>query len=220
MSVPENRREALLDHYRPLRSAIQLHLNAALKCVSPSAIKEAARRIGLLTDGTIIADHFSEMVLAYDLAVFGEKPGRSRAIDRYAKTAHFPDGSPEAVCLKALQRATFRVVRVKGRHDVLGLVLDDVARKEELWLIDEGFEATLKEGLLLALRTVPLGSFHATAGAVAPIDAGIFTDAISSLAARRGKIDASILDDPRMPESVYAAAIASGAMQSMDFSDE
>ena len=125
MSEQETSREDLLTRYRGYRQAIQLHLNAAVNFLSVAMIKEASRRIGLLSANTIVADHFSEMTLALDLAVFGQKPGRSRAIDRYAQATPFPDGSVEAVTLAALRANTFRVVRVKERHPIAGLIVDD-----------------------------------------------------------------------------------------------
>jgi hypothetical protein len=213
-------RDELFIHYRTLRQAIQSHLDAALKCVSTPAFKEAARRIGLLAQGALIVDRESEMTLAFDLAVFGQKPGRSRAIDRYAKAVHCPQGSPQEITLKALVAAKFRVVRVKGRHHTAGNVVEDIAHNEELWLLDEGLEKTLTDGEVLAARLIPIDPFHTTVGAIVPMNDQIFKDALYSLAARRGTIDKNSLDDPRMAEAIYEAAIRTGIMANMSYSDE
>jgi hypothetical protein len=220
MSEQETSREDLLTRYRGYRQAIQLHLNAAVNFLSVAMIKEASRRIGLLSANTIVADHFSEMTLALDLAVFGQKPGRSRAIDRYAQATPFPDDSVEAVTLAALRANSFRVVRVKERHPIAGLIVHDLAHREELWLMDEGLEASSHEGAGLAARLIPLETFHTTAGAIVPVAEDMFKHALHSLAARRGKLDFSALDDPRLPEALYAAAISSNAMEYMAYAED
>jgi hypothetical protein len=213
-------REDLLTLYRGYRQAIQLHLNAALKCVSAAAVKDAARRIGLLSNNTIVADHFSEMTLAFDLAVFGQKPGRSRAIDRYARANRFPDGSVEAVTLAAMQTNMFRVVRVNERHQTAGIIVEDIANKETLWLMDEGLDATSVEGTVLAARFICIETFHTTIGAIVPVEQDLFEDALYSLAARRGKLDLSSLNDPRLPETIYATAISHGALEYMHYAED
>lgn len=213
-------REDVLLQYRTCRQAIRHHLDAAIKYTSAAAIKEAARRIGLLSKGVIAANSFAEMTLAFDLVVFGTKAQRSRAIDRYARANRFPDGSVEAIVLAALQAETFRIIQVRGRHHVAGIVVEDVFRKEEMWLMDEGFEATLPDDLVVAARLIRLDPFYSTAGASVPISSAILQDALLSLAARRGALNPPSHDDPRLPEAVYAAAIKSGAMDTMSFESE
>jgi hypothetical protein len=210
-------REAALAAYRPIREAICQHLNGAMKYASGKAIKEAARRIGLLSSGTIVADSSSEMNLAFDLVVFGTRPDRSRAIDRYARASHFPAGSIEATVLAALRSSTFHVVQVKTRHDIAGLVIDDVFRDRELWLMDEALAETATEGLILAARMIRAGSFWSTAGATVPLDGDTFRDAFLSMAERRHTLGPRTLDDPRLPEAIYSAAIRNGAMSAIAF---
>jgi len=76
--------DELRERYRrwqPHRGSIQ---SAALKHVSRSSLLEQARRIGMARDSTLLVGDESEMSLLYDLAVYGAKEGRTRAIDRYA----------------------------------------------------------------------------------------------------------------------------------------
>jgi hypothetical protein len=219
MTDEKTQRDTLLARYSVLRSAIETHLNAALKFASALTLKDAARRLGLLADGDIVADCFSEVSLVYDLSVFGHKPGQSRAIDRYAQAAHFPPGSPQAITLTALHADIFRVVRIKGRHPIAGNIIEDMAHKEDLWLLDEGLEQTMKEGVTLALRLIPIEDFYTTVGAIVPRADTVLPEALSSLAARPGKRGFLGLDDPRLPQAIYTAAISHGIMQSMNFPD-
>jgi hypothetical protein len=213
-----SREEALL-RYRTCRQAIRRHLNAAIKYTSADAIKVTARRIGLLSEGAIAADSFAEMTLVFDLVVFGTKTERSRAIDRYARANRFPDGSVEAAVLTALQAGTFRIIQVKGRHHIAGIVVEDMFGGQEMWVMDEGFEATLTDGMMLAARLIRLDPFHSTAGASVPISRYILQEALLSLAGRRS-VNPALLDNPRLPEAVYAAAIKNGAMDTISFEGE
>jgi hypothetical protein len=214
-------RRDVVTNYRAAREAICQHLNAAVKFASGKAIKDAARRIGLLSNSIVVADCFSEMALAFDLVVFGARADRSRAIDRYARASRFPAGSIEATVLAAMQASTFHIVQVKERHDIAGIIVDDVFRQNELWLMDEGFEATVTNGVVLAGRLVRLDPYCTTAGATVPLDRDVFQDAFYSLAAARHQdFGAATLDDPRLPEAIYAAAIRNGAMNSIAFGGE
>jgi hypothetical protein len=141
--------------------------------MSASALNEAARPIGLLSRGIIIADSFRELTLAFDLAVFGQRPGRSRAIDRYARAAKFPPHSVEGVTLEAM-RDTFRTLVVKNRHQTAGVVVEDLARQEELWLMDEGVEMLVYEGTIFAARLIPLDSLLRRRGRDCAIERGDF----------------------------------------------
>jgi hypothetical protein len=210
----------VLTNYRAARQAICKHLNAAVKFASGKAIREAARRIGLLSNSTIVADSFSEMNLAFDLVVFGARADRSRAIDRYARASRFPAGSIDATVLAAMQASSFRIVQVKTRHDIAGLIVDDVFGQDELWLMDEGFEATLEDGRVLATRLIRLDPFCAAAGASVPLERNVLQDALFTLSTRQQGFGPQTLDSPRLPEAIYAAAIRSGAMNTIAFGSE
>jgi hypothetical protein len=56
--------------------------------------------------------------MAFDLAIYTAPAGRSRAIDRYARSARFDPGSDEAIMLEAMCKARFAVLSVQHRHPV------------------------------------------------------------------------------------------------------
>lgn len=85
--------------------------------------------------------------------------------------------------------------------------------------MDEGFEATLTDGMMLAARLIRLDPFHSTAGASVPISRYILQEALLSLAGRRS-VNPALLDNPRLPEAVYAAAIKNGATDTISFESE
>jgi hypothetical protein len=75
-------REEILDHYRRLRAISTRHHSAALEFVSRQAILEHAKRLGLAMGRMLLAESEEEMTLAFDLALYTAKDGRSRALDR------------------------------------------------------------------------------------------------------------------------------------------
>jgi hypothetical protein len=212
-------RQETIDRYRHLRTLTNQHLGGALKHVSKTAIKEAARRIGLWSAGKLVLDSPDELNLVFDVAVFDTRTGQSRALDRYAR-AHPPAaGSDEAVVLDALQHCRFRIIRVLRRHAIAGLVVLDTATQEDLWLMDEGFERTAGTGMGLGTRLLRVNGFHMTTGAAVPVTAAVLTETIASRSAWQKESPSRFVDDPRFPEAVYAAAIRQGKMRFMKFAD-
>ena len=160
----KGRDEAVL-HYRALRKSVNGHLAGALKYLKKQALMDAAHYLGITSDVNTIASNFDEMQLACDVVVFGKKHDeRLRAIDRYARQQSFPEGSMGAITLSALLNEIFCIIEVKRSHEIAGLVVEDINRKSEMWLMDDGFEATASPGLILGARIVQPTEFCMTAG--------------------------------------------------------
>ena len=51
-----------------------------------------------------------------------------------------------------MRHARFSVWRINHRHETAGLIITDVLREAELWLVDEQLEASAAEGLSFAGR--------------------------------------------------------------------
>ena len=124
-------RQETIDRYWHLREVAKGYLSGALKHLSKSAINDAARRVGLLSRGTIVAESFDEMTLAFDLAVLGpHQRGRSSAIDRYARTHPPAPGSDEAVTLGSERKAgTGLVSAVDSRSEEKSVVIFSISRE-------------------------------------------------------------------------------------------
>ena len=54
--------------------------------------------------------------------------------------------------LEAMCNARFALLSVERRHSSAGLILTDVVREIDLWLMDEGLEISLSEGSKFATR--------------------------------------------------------------------
>jgi hypothetical protein len=215
--APTPSRGEVLARYRHLREISKRHHSKALDFLSADAILHHARRLGLAAGKTLFLDSMDELTLAFDLAIHTAPVGRSRAIDRYARSTRFAQGSDEELVLKAMCDARFAVVLVQRRHQAAGLIVADLFRKTELWLVDEGLEMSLPHGSAFATRYFTPDGFAMTAGVGMPVDLALLTSAIESAPQllRRSQTDA--IGDRRFAEAVYRAALADGTMEGISY---
>ena len=109
---------------------------------------------------------------------------RSRAIDRYAKSAKFDAQSDERLMLDAMRASQFAILLIKRRHDTVGLIATDILRNSKVWLLDVGLESSMDDGELIATRLLTPGKFSMTAGVNIPF--GIEMDEPICMCARYG----------------------------------
>jgi hypothetical protein len=217
-ALPPSRGEVLA-RYRVLRDIGKRHHSEAMKHLSKEAILHHARRLGLAFGKTLMLDNMEELTLAFDLAIYTAPAGRSRAIDRYARSAQFAPGSDEAIMLEAMRNARFAVILVQRRHPSAGLIVTDVFRNIEIWLVDEGLEASLPVGTAYATRYYAPDRFVVTAGVGMPVDIELLTSAVESAPQLLRKSRAEAFEDRRFAEAVYRAAIADGIMAGIAYQD-
>jgi hypothetical protein len=212
-------RGEVLARYRHLREICKRHHSDALKLVSRAAILHQARRLGLADGNFLILDSMDELTPAFDLAIHTAPAGRSRTIDRYARSTRFTSGSDEALMLEAMCDARFAIVWVQRRHPSAGLIVTDLFRKIELWLMDEGLEASLPVGTAFATRYYAPDRFVMTAGVGMPVDAGLLMGVVESTPQLLRKSRTEAIEDRRFAETVYRAAIADGIMEGISYED-
>ncbi len=205
-------RGGILGRYRDLRAIGTRHHSAALAFVSRQAILEHAKRLGLAEGRMLVAESEEEMTLVFDLALYAAKEARSRALDRYARAARLPPGSNEALMLDAMRHARFSVWRIERRHDTVGLVITDLLREAEGWLVDERLEASAPEGMAFAGRVCNPDRFAMTCGVIVPVTRDLIEEVtLDTLAWRRGDPQ-QVAEDPRFAVAIYRAAIDGGLM--------
>jgi hypothetical protein len=210
---PGSGREAVLSRYRRLRAISIDHNGELVRRLSRNAILQCARRLGLALGRTVILDSDDELVLALDLAIHTAPAGRSRSIDRYAKSAPFAAGSDEALVLDAMRQARFAVVMVQRLHEVAGLIVRDVARDEDVWLVDEALEQCADEGMVLATRLLTPEPFSMTAGVTVPLDPESLANVLDALPNWGDKTLREAVGDRRFAAAVYREAVCSALMR-------
>ena len=164
-------RDEILGRYRRDRAISVEFQTGALNHISRPAVLRQAKRLGLSDGKALRVSHEDELTLVFDLLLYtSPSRGRSRGIDRYAQ-AHPPvPGTDEARVLSALQASRFSLFQVKGRHPTIGLMLGDLLREDEVWLVDESLETSAQIGAVLGTRLARPDTFAITCGVLVPID--------------------------------------------------
>ena len=124
-------------------------------------------------------------------------------------------GKPKA----GLLAARFTLVRVERRHPEAGLIVTDLMRKEEFWLVDEGMELSAPVGFKMATRLFSPEDFHMAAGVFVPLENAL----LSSALARRPLLAHMDLDemavDRRFAKAIYREAFHAGVMERVRFQE-
>lgn len=213
-------RDEVLARYRRLREINKQHNDKVLKFVSGNAILRQARRLGLARGKTLILDDMDEMNYVCDLAIHTAPAERSRAIDRYARSARLTAGSDEALVLEAMRAARFSILVIERRHETAGLVATDLFRRTELWLVDIGLESSMPDGEIIATRLFTPERFAMTAGVNVPFDLGTIEDLCAELPVSLRDVPlTALIDDRRFAEVIYRVALAGGIMDRVRYQD-
>jgi len=208
-------RDEVLQRYRHLRLISIGHHSGALKFLSRQALLEHAKRLGLAIGGMLVAESEAEMTLVFDLALYTAKERRSRALDRYARATPLPPGSDAARMLEAMRHARFSVWRINRRHEAAGLIITDVLREAEVWLVDEQLEASAPEGLSFAGRICEPDRFAMSCGVIVPVYRELIDEVALDMLAWRRSDPEHVAQDPRFAIAIYRAAIDSGILNNV-----
>ena len=142
-----------------------------------------------------------------------------RQVSDYARAARLAPETDEALVLEAMRRARFSIISSVRRHTVAGLIVKDLFRGFELWLVDEGLESSLPDDAVLATRLYTLEGFAMTAGVLVPLDIELIEYAIADTPQLLRKGQEEAINDRRFAESIYGAAVASGIMERVAYQD-
>jgi hypothetical protein len=208
-------RTDVLTRYRKLRQISNEHHHDVLNVVAPDVFRDWAKRLGLTAGKAVLLGSRNEMILAEDLATYIPRPGRTHPLDRFARTARFAPGSDEAIVLEAMCNARFSIWHVERPHETAGLILRDLLRNEETWLLDETMEKHPPLGVHLAGRLLRPEGFAMSARIFVPVTPDLLRQVLDRTPAlERSKGDV-LAGDPRFATGIYRAAVARGAMNSV-----
>lgn len=215
-----SRREDILARYLNFREISKTVHAEVLECISTDALLNHGRRLGLARGKTFLLEDMDETYYIYDLAIYTAPADRSRAIDRYAKSARFEAQSDEGVMLDAMRRSQFAILLIEQRHDEVGLIATDIIRNSQVWLVDVGLESSMDDGEMIATRIFTPGTFSMTAGAMVPFEIEMLDPVCRLLPQRLGNGELSrIANDRRFAEAVYKVALAGGVTDRMAYLD-
>lgn len=213
-------REQVLARYLRLREISKRLHREIIDLVSADAFLLQARRLGLARGKTLLLDDLDALNYVHDLLIHTTSSGRSRAIDRYARSASPAAESDEALMLEAMRTARFAILRIDRRHEAAGLIASDMGRGHQVWLVDVGLEASMPEGAIIATRFYTPEGFSMAAGVNVPFDLGLLDDLNAEMPGRmRQKELPALMDDPRFAEAIYRIALAGGLMDRVAYRD-
>ncbi|CAH2605539.1 conserved protein of unknown function (plasmid) [Rhodovastum atsumiense] len=216
-------RSGVLARYRRLRQISKEQHAAVLDIIAHDVLLDWARRLDLTEGKAVVLENDNELTLPEDLAIYLPRLGRSHPLDRYARVARFTSDSDEAIVLAAMRRACFSLWRIERRHPVTGLILRDLLRDKETWLIDEAMEKNAPLGMEMAARLLQPESFAMTARIIVPLLPDLMTrtelmEEVFTRAPALTRLQGDALaGDPRFAIGVYRAAVATGAMDRVRF---
>src|SRR5262249_18538169 len=105
------------------------------------------------------------------------------------------------------------------RHPAAGVILTDLFRNTEFWLVDEGLETWLSEGMVYATRYYTPDCFSMTAGVGMPVDLTLLRDALESVPPLLRRPVKEVVEARRFAEAIYRRAIADGIMERVGYKD-
>ena len=202
----------MVEHYRHLRDIAGDLQDDALELVQHSTMLEFGRRLGVVRSGELWVDD-PEAKLVYDLAIHTARPGRSRAIDRYARRGAFPPGSDQARLLVALQNARFTTFQIQGRHPVAGAVAYDLLQKQSFHLMDISIGLSAEARFCFVGRLVEVDGFRMSCLTLVPMYRDLLEQAKPRLPTTMPGSVFEAFQDPRCAIAVYRAAIELGYMR-------
>lgn len=209
-----------LKRYRALRALRNTHNLACMGLLCRKTMLDTGRAIGLVRGGIFALESEDELTMVYDLCIHAARPGRSRAIDRYAHAASFAPSSQEALTLAAMQRARFSIWQAIDYYPDGGLVLGDMLRGGEVWFMDEAMTVTCPLGLQFAARLFLPEDFAMSTGVLVPFDENLANELEEGLPPVVHALGpAAAAGDYRFAQAVYRAAVATNAMARVAFTD-
>ncbi len=217
--VDHRTRAEIISRYRHFRAISVAHNSGASRCFSWDGFREQARRLGIARGKTFILNTEDELTYVNDLMIYAHQGGRKRAIDRYAASKLPSAESDEVLVLQAMLAARFAILRVERLHPVAGLIMYDVVRDEEFWLLDEGMEKTVPSGVMIATRVYQPEDFFMAAGVFVPLDTDLLRGALMSRPHLMRMERDDTIQDRRFAEAIYRQAIESGATERIRFED-
>ena len=118
-----------------------------------------------------------------------------------------------------MRQARFSVWRVERRREPAGLVVQDLLRRDEVWLVDEALERSAPEGMAAAMRLCTPAAFAMTCGVIVPVDRELLEEVLAEVLPRVRSSPDQVANDRRFATAIYRTAVAAGLMARVGFEE-
>ena len=155
--------------YKRLRP-IRLRLNNELvERIPIDALKEGAKRIGLLHNGTFVFENEDESSVLMDYCIYNVHRNGRNAVEQYLYDCPPAADTDEMTCLRAMEHAKYTLAAVIHVIPGVGCHVRDLFTEDTRLLVDMGLSKTAQPGAVMATRVLDFGDFMATGGAALPL---------------------------------------------------
>jgi hypothetical protein len=204
----------LLRIYDHARGATSRLGNEVLAFLERDEIYDAARRLGVLRQDTLVLGGEAEMAVLMDFAIrFVRKNGKN-AIDRYLQTEPNRINVEDRDTLQRMAAAQYRILDVERVERGVGLLVSDRLRLESHLLVDRGMSITFSAGMILATSTVECDKFWMTTGAGLPMLGRVWGRLERPICKRLGKPGPKYRNLDRLQEADLATWCIRGCLES------
>ena len=213
--------DVVLDQYRHLRQ-ISLELNQTLvRRLPKQALRECAKKLGLLSGKTFVFGSSHEMDLLADYCLYSYRPGGNSIMELHLKQSPPPPKSDEMALLLSMMRSRYSLFSIEEVVKGIGVVLKDRLQHEKLFLMDIGLGNSAVLDLPLAGRIMPLGNLYMSTGVLVPILGKLLDlmepilDRLFESGTQEGKLLATPGKEAAFAAQVIRAAIKAGGMDNV-----
>jgi hypothetical protein len=207
-------RRILVDRYLQSREISTHHQTLMAKRAIRSTAVDIAVRIGLVRDAEKVSSmDLGDLAPALDISLFSKGADGKSLADRYLKEVGGRLRENHLKVVEALANARFSIFEMIERHPVAGTILSDLSTGEDVWLMDQGFEASVSPGHIVALRLIRPMDFHMTTGVVVSMNDERTWKSVNQrhrVTNTNGHLE--INDRDQFAEAIYAAAVETGAL--------
>jgi hypothetical protein len=170
-----------IEHYKQLREFAIPFKHKLLEQLPTSAIKECAKKLGILKHNTLVFGCEDEVSVLMDYCLFQFRINKVNLISRYLLISPPEQDSTEMELLEAMQKTYYSLLIVKEAFKNKGVLVFDLLNEKDIFLIDLGFSNTADVGMMIASHIIPTGQFYRTSGAMLPIPASLLKDEIEAI---------------------------------------
>lgn len=214
--------EAVLQRYKLFRS-VGIKLNGTLvKELPKAAIAESGKKLGILKRNTLLLETEDELSVLMDYCIYHYRRNGVNTVSRYLTLFPPAEDSLEMELLQAMRQAHYSLFQVKAANAGKGLMLWDMMRDNDIFLLDLNLSRTVQPGYLIAGHVLPMEGYYMSSGAILPITESLLKGEITRIIETFATEDGAPLSPGReaaFAGQVIRAALREHVMQKVRFAD-
>ena len=218
--------DEVLRTYRRLRNVLTDMNKEFVRQLPKKSLMECAKKLGLAKGKVMVFNNPDETSVLFDYFLYNSRTRGKTAMEHYAAQTPPPPGSDEMTVLRASIDSFFSVFQVRQVYKGRGVLLYDIFKEDEVFLMDIGLGDTGVVKMALAGRILPLADFHMSTGALLPLWAELVLEAVGPIMDKwllqhpdMGRTKLSPALDANFSAQLIRAALRAGAIGAINYLD-